>query len=291
VARHLPREDPCPVRCASVTIGCPLAVAVAVAGCMPPSWAANALLHPARRPVTQEPGPRFEAVQFDGAGVRLKGWWARAPAPKRGTVVYLHGVADNRGSSIGIAQHFLARGFDVIAYDSRAHGESGGDACTYGYYEKQDLKLVLDRVEAKPVVLFGVSLGGAVALQAADDARLAAVIAVSVFSDLRTVGSERAPFFASKGNIAEAFRMAEQEGKFRVDDVSPMAAAARVAAPVLLIHGDRDDQTPPAHSRRIFAALPEAKRRLVLVPGAGHGNALTADVWRQLDVWLQGEIP
>jgi uncharacterized protein len=175
----------------------------AVAGCMPPSWAANALLHPSRRPVTQTPGPSVEAVQFDGAGVQLKGWWFRAPAPKRGTVVYLHGVADNRGSSIGIAQHFLPRGFDVIAYDSRAHGESGGDACTYGYYEKQDLKQVLDRVEARPVVLFGVSMGGAVALQAAaEDVRIAAVLAVSTFSDLRTAASERVPFFASKGNIA-----------------------------------------------------------------------------------------
>ena len=70
-----------------------------------------------------------------------------------------------------------------------------------------------------------------------------------------------------------------------------MAAAAHISVPVLLIHGERDDETPPAHSRRIFAALPQPKRRLVLVPGAGHGGALTADVWRQLDAWLQGEIP
>jgi len=66
-------------------IGCLLLMSVA--GCMPPSWAANALLHPARRPVTQKPGPSVEAVQFDGAGVQLQGWWFRAPAAKRGTVV------------------------------------------------------------------------------------------------------------------------------------------------------------------------------------------------------------
>ena len=60
-------------------IGCLLLVAVA--GCMPPSWAANALLHPARRPVTQQPRRPFEAVDFHGAGVQLKGWWFRAPAP------------------------------------------------------------------------------------------------------------------------------------------------------------------------------------------------------------------
>jgi pimeloyl-ACP methyl ester carboxylesterase len=263
-----------------------LLVAGAV-GCMPPSWAANALLHPPRRPVTQQPRAPFEVVEIDGAGVRLKGWWFRAAAPKRGTIVYLHGVADSRGSGIGVAEHFVARGFDVIAYDSRAHGESGGDACTYGYYEKQDLGRVLDRVDAKPVVLIGFSLGAAVALQAAaGDARIKAVIAVSSFSDLRTVGSERAPFFASRGNIAEAFQMAEREGKFRVDDVSPVAAAPRIAAPVLLVHGERDDETPAAHSQRIFAALPAPHRRLVVVQGAGHGNPLTADVWRQLDAWV-----
>ena len=98
---------------------------------MPPSWAANAILHPQRRPMTRQPDRPFDAVEFDGAGVKLKGWWFHA-GEKRGTLVYLHGVSDNRGTSVGIADHFLARGFDVVAYDSRAHGESGGDACTYG---------------------------------------------------------------------------------------------------------------------------------------------------------------
>src|SRR5262245_19851472 len=104
---------------------------------MPASWGANALLHPQRRPMTRQPNAPFDALDVDGAGVKLKGWWFHAREP-RGTVVFLHGVADNRGSSVGIANHFLARGFDVVAFDSRAHGESEGGACTYGYYEKQD---------------------------------------------------------------------------------------------------------------------------------------------------------
>ena len=48
-----------------------------------------------------------------------------------------------------MADHFLARGFDVVAYDSRAHGESEGDVCTYGFYEKEDLRRVLDRVSTE----------------------------------------------------------------------------------------------------------------------------------------------
>lgn len=265
-----------------------LLLAIGAGACMPPSWGANALLHPRRRPV-KTPNRPVDAVQFEGAGVKLKGWWFHAPN-KRGTVVVLHGVADNRGSSVGVADHFLARGFDVIAYDSRAHGESEGEACTYGFYEKEDLRRVLDRVDAKPIVVMGFSLGAAVALQAAAvDRRIAAVMAVSPFSDLRTVGSERAPFFASKGNISDAFKLAEQEGKFRTDDVSPMAAAAHITAPTLTIHGARDDETPPAHAQRIFAAL-RGPKHLILVPNGDHNNVLDAGVWREIDSWLDAAL-
>jgi alpha-beta hydrolase superfamily lysophospholipase len=256
---------------------------------MPPSWGANALLHPQRRPMTRQPNRAFDAVEFEGAGVKLKGWWFHGGG-KRGTVIFLHGVADNRGSAVGIADHFLARGFDVVAYDSRAHGESAGEVCTYGFYEKQDLRRVLDRVASKPIVVMGTSMGAAIALQAAaEDPRIAAVVSVSSFSDLRTAASERTPFFASKGNIAEAFKLAEDAGKFRADDVSPMAAAAHVTAPTLIVHGDNDDETPPAHAQRIFAALHEPKR-LILVPNGGHNHVLTADVWREIDGWLDAAL-
>jgi uncharacterized protein len=79
----------------------------------------------------------FEEVDLVGAGVTLKGWRLPATGPKRGTLIYLHGIADNRMSGTGIAERFAQKGFDVVAYDSRAHGESGGDACTYGYHENK----------------------------------------------------------------------------------------------------------------------------------------------------------
>jgi pimeloyl-ACP methyl ester carboxylesterase len=218
--------------------------------------------------------------------VKLKAWLFRAEAPKRGTVIYLHGSADNRASGIGIAEHFVPLGFDFLAYDSRAHGESGGDMCTYGFYEKHDLSRVIDRVESPPVVLLGSSLGAAVALQtAAEDDRIAVVVGVATFSDLRTVAGERAPFFASRRNIEEAIKLAEDAGKFRFDEVSPAAAAPKIRAPVLLVHGEKDQETPPAHSQRVYDAL-RSPRRLILVPNAAHNNALTPEVWRQIDDWI-----
>ena len=261
---------------------------VVATGCMPASWGADKLLHPKRRPVRQAI-PSSEAVQFEGEGVRLAGRWFHAPE-KRGTVVFLHGLSDNRAAGVKIADHFVARGFDVIAYDSRAHGESGGDACTYGFYEKRDLERVLDRVETRPIVVMWFSMGAAVALQAAAaDRRIDAVVAVSPFSDLRTIVRERAPFFATNRDIAAAFKLAEQRANFRADEVSPLAAAGQITVPALIIHGARDRKTQPAHSQRIFAAL-RARKELILVPNFGHRRVLTPDVWREIDAWLDAGL-
>ena len=257
---------------------------------MPPSWGAGALLHPGRRQVQARPAGPVDELSLKGDGVTLRAWWFRSSEPRRGTVVYLHGVGDNRGSGRRIADRFVPKGFDVIAYDSRAHGDSTGDACTYGYYEKRDLSRVLDRVEAKPIIVIGSSLGAAVALQAAaEDQRIAAVIAVATFSDLRTAASERAPFFASKGNIESALQLAGKRASFEVDAVSPVAAAAKIRAPVLVIHGANDDETPPDHSRRVFTAL-QGQKRLIIVPGAGHNDSLRPEIWHEIDVWL-GSVP
>src|SRR5829696_3161237 len=167
-----------------------------------PALGAGGLLHPARHATTAPPPEHCVPADLAGAGVTLKGWRCASIAPARGTIVYLHGIADNRGSAAGVVQRFIARGFDIIAYDSRAHGESEGAACTYGFFEKQDLHRVIDTAPGGPVILIGTSLGAAVALQeAADDPRVRAIVAAETFSDLRTVAIERAPRFFTKGTI------------------------------------------------------------------------------------------
>lgn len=273
------------------TVGILGVLVLVAAGASPaflPDLAAGGLLHPFRRRVSSAAPAGCEEVRFEGAGVALQGWRCLARKGRRGTLVYLHGVADNRGSGAGVVRRFVDRGFDVIAYDSRAHGDSGGDACTYGYFEKDDLRRVLDRVPPGPVVLVGTSLGAAVALQAAaDDPRVSKVIAAETFSDLRTIARDRAPFFLTETTINKAFSLAEARGRFEVAAVSPVAAAARISVPVLLIHGALDRDTPPEHSKRVFDAL-RGPKRLVLVPGAGHNKSLAGDVWREIEAWIDG---
>ncbi len=262
------------------------AVAITAGVAQLPTLGAGGLLHPSRRAVTSPAPPGCENVTLSGDGVALKAWRCDSRAPRRGTIVYLHGIADNRTSADGVIRRFTPKGLDVIAFDSRAHGESEGTACTYGYFEKHDLRRIVDTVPRGATVLMGTSLGAAVALQeASDDPRIAAVVAAEAFADLRTVATERAPFFFTRGAITRAFTVAEQKGHFQVDAVSPVTAAAKIRVPVLLIHGDSDIDTPPDHSRRILAAL-QGPKRLILVPGAHHNESLRADVWDEVERWL-----
>lgn len=256
-----------------------------------PEWGAGALLYPARSTRTHPTPAGCEDRQFTADGVALSGWFCRSAAARRGTIVYLHGIADNRGSGRGVIARYTPRGFDVIAYDSRRHGESEGDVCTYGFYEKNDLRAVLDTLEPGPVIVIGSSLGAAVALQAAAiDDRISAVVAAEVFSDLRTILTERAPAALPNILIWRVFTAAQRRGRFDIEAVSPMDAAKSIHAPVLLIHGEADVETTPDHSRRVLDAL-AGQKRLILVAGVGHNHSLSSpEVWEEIDSWVEGTV-
>ena len=142
----------------------------------------------------------------------------------------------------------------------------------------------------------GHSLGGAVALQAAaGDPRIRAIVAVSCYADLHTAVVERADGipFVSRDAMASALRIAEARAAFRADDVSPIAAAARLDLPVQLVPRPRDTATPPAHSERLFAAL-RGPKRLHIVEGATHTDVLDepgAPVWAEIARFLDEQAP
>lgn|SRR5688572_2544889 len=267
-------------------------LAVALAFAVVPSIAAGGLLHPARVALYNHTPEGCLEQEFAGDGLTLRGWSCAAHRQRRGSVVYLHGVADNRSSAVGVINHLTRRGFDVVAYDSRAHGQSDGDVCTYGFFEKRDLKRVIDSLPPGPVVLIGSSLGAAVAIQGAvGNERVAGVVAAEAFSDLRTIAIERAPRVLPRPVIARAFRIAEDRGHFDVASVSPAVAAALLRIPVLLIHGADDVATRPEHSRRILSAL-NGPKQLFLVPHAGHNQSLNDPLaWNHIEQWLFSVVP
>lgn len=233
----------------------------------------------------------YREITFRSGDAVLSGWLFEPAARPRGLVVHLHGRMYTRVGGNATAEALVPRGYAVLTYDQRAHGASGGEHCTYGMLEKQDLARAIDAVGISPVYVVGHSLGAAVALQAAViDPRIRAIVAASSYSDLRSALLERARSVGvlTEGQCAESVSRAEAKAGFRVDDVSPLAAAARLDIPVLLVHGTRDTATPPRHSERLLAAL-HGPKRLFLVEGAEHTDVLdspTAPVWTEIARFL-----
>lgn len=262
-------------------------------------YLADATLHPARRPLTQDDvlafqqslapiHARIEDVSITAAdGNVLKGWIIR-PEKLNGNVAFLlHGLGDNRLGMIGYAQLLLSHGYTVLLPDARAHGVSGGELATYGLIERNDIRqwvdLVLERTGARCVYGMGESMGAAQLLQALEvDTRFCAVVAESPFANFREIAYDRMgqPFHVGPWMGRTIFRplvevaFLRARWKYHVDmqDVSPMDAMAKTQAPVLLIHGKVDSNIPVRHSELI--AKEDPKTVLWEVPGADHCGAI-----------------
>ena len=229
----------------------------------------------------------FEDIAFASSdGVALKGWWVPA-REDLGTVVLVHGL--NR-SRIEMARKlpFLHRaGWNALLFDLRHHGESGGDATTFGYRERQDVEaaVALARSRAKgPVVLWGVSLGAAsVMLAAADDRSIAGVVCDSSYRSLRDTVAHHvvlARHWRWWLNIVPAWPVADEvvywmgrRGHFDPDVVDVQGVAARLAPrPVLFVCNSGDRRMP----KEIAVGLTDtvgASASLLVVPGDSHGGA------------------
>jgi pimeloyl-ACP methyl ester carboxylesterase len=245
------------------------------------------MLVPSRADPAPEPALAHRGVVIPGEGITLRGWMFPAVNP-RGTVIFLHGRNGDRADGVMVAERLVPEGWDVLVYDERAHGESGGEYSTFGYWERRDLSRVIDYLHADRVVVMGVSLGGAVAIQgAADDPRIAEVISVSAFASMREVVRDRVPAFLAPLSLPPAFHEAEALARMEVDGADTVAAARRVRVPTLLLHGAVDRVVPPAQAREIEAALAGPKA-LWLIDGAGHGDVLEHEVaWRRIEGWLE----
>jgi alpha-beta hydrolase superfamily lysophospholipase len=177
---------------------------------------------------------------------------------------------------VAVAGALQERGFNVLAYDARGHGESTG-ICTLGDDERYDVAAAVEQVrgDGLPIVVVGASMGGIAVLRyAADDPTLAGVVTVSSPADWRLHRSPGTILLAGvvRTRVGRAFA-----GRvFRVrlsphwtDPESPRTLAGRVASPLAVVHGERDHFIPTREAAGLFSAS-GGERRLFLVPRMGH---------------------
>jgi dipeptidyl aminopeptidase/acylaminoacyl peptidase len=178
-----------------------------------------------------------------------------------GVVFVLHGLTDRKEAMLDIAESLSNAGYVAVCPDLRAHGETGGKYTTLGYWERKDLVAFANHLgrEGYDVSKFGVmggSLGAAVAIQwAAIDRRIQAVIAVAPFAELRSeLNHLYTKYEIGKLKQAIVESAAQEAGRFRIPDVSPLKSIGQIDTPIYLAHGWNDDIVPASESRRLFHA-------------------------------------
>ncbi len=254
--------------------------------------AADQTIHPDRERILTTPASLelpYEEVQLTAQdGVRLRAWWVPAQRA-RATLLLLHGSPHSRRQVLPQAPYLHAAGYDLLLFDWRAHGESGGDFTSLGFYETRDLEAALDYASGRghgQVGAVAMSVGAATAIRGgAHDQRLRALVADSTLASIEgaidtafpILTADRFPLFR-RGLPAFPFapltvRIAELRTGLRVSDIRAIDHVAEIAPrPILLIYGTADAFVPPAETLRLFARAGEPKE-LLAVEGAGHPSS------------------
>lgn len=211
-------------------------------------------------------------------GLVLAGCTWLHPSP-RAAVVLVHGFAASASDAAVVrqAEALVERGFDVVSYDARGHGESEG-LCTLGDLEQYDVAAAVAaaRERVHDVVLLGASMGAIAVLRHAATGidALAGVVVVSSPAAWRIPRTARSLMAAGLTRTPVGRRVATRYLKVRIaprwtNPEPPRSLAARITRPLALVHGQRDRFIPPREAVELYAAC-IGPRRLDLVPGMGH---------------------
>lgn len=217
----------------------------------------------------QRIGLEYEDVWLQSAGgARIHGWYIPHPRA-RGTLLFFHGNAGNIGDRLESIAIFHRLGLNTLIIDYHGYGKSEGspgESESYSDAEAAWRHLVEGRrIPPSDIVLFGRSMGGAVAAWLAARVAPAGLILESTFTSVPDMAAKVYPFFPVRWLARIRF------------DAKAFLAGVRV--PVMVIHSAGDEIVPPSQGRALFDAAPEPKRFLELRGGHNDGFLVSRDIY------------
>jgi uncharacterized protein len=211
----------------------------------------------------------FEDVYLQTSdGVKINGWFIPAPSPK-GTVLLLHGNGGNISYRLDTLAIFHDLGYNAMIIDYRGYGLSEGSPGEQGTYLDAEAAwsyLTQQRkIDPKQIVIFGRSLGGAVASWLAVEKESAGLILESSFTSV----PDRA---------AEMYWYMPIRMLARID-YNTLGRLDKLRCPLLVIHSQDDEIIPYHHGRELFEAAGEPKRFQEITGGHNNGFLISGDTY------------
>lgn len=230
-------------------------------------------------------------------GQRLAATWIDVPTSSEAIVVVGHGLTSDRTRpwSVALSDALADRGLPSVRLAFAGNGHSDGafeDSCVSSQVD--DLGVVLDRLEGRPIVYIGHSMGATVGvLRAASDPRITTLVSLAGLV-------HTAEFFHRMfGHLNPGDLLLDKPGKplaprlrdelLAVDTVLP--AASEITVPWLLVHGTADDVVPVDHSRDVHRAHPDSTE-LIELDSVDHSftGPGVARVAQTVGDWLQDRV-
>ena len=211
-------------------------------------------------------------------GLALTAWHAPAKPGQR-TIVYVHGNAGTLGDRHERVQRYLERGFGMLLVGYRGYGGNPGAPTEAGLYE--DARAHLDwlatqGVRPEELVLYGESLGAAVAIQMAMERKAAALVLEAPFASILLSARARYPLFALEWLIKDKFA--------NIDKID------KINMPLFVIHGARDAVTPQRFGRMVYERAREPKSAF-WPADAGHNDLVQFGMIEAVMRFLDGLPP
>ncbi|MGH8762277.1 MAG: alpha/beta hydrolase [Nitrosospira sp.] len=214
-------------------------------------------------------GLGYESVEITTTdGETLHGWFVPAPAAN-GTVLFFHGNAGNISHRMEYLLMFHRLGYNTFIFDYRGYGQSSGSPSEAGtYLDAQAAWRYLTDAKSIPparIVLFGESLGGAVAAWLAMSEQPGILVLASVFTSVPDMAAKIYPFLPVR--FLSRF------------DYNTIEYLQSVACPVFVAHSPQDEIVPFAHGRALYEAAPGPKQFLELQGGHNSGFIFMQEDW------------
>jgi hypothetical protein len=225
-------------------------------------------------------GLSYREVWFEAAdGTRLNGWWLPAEGEAKGTVLHLHGNAENISTHVLQVGWLPEAGFNVFVFDYRGYGRSEGAPTIEGLADdaRAALRMLLALPEAAggPISVLGQSLGGSIAISAVSQTpertRLCLLVTEGAFAGYRRIVREKLADFWLTWPLREPLSVRLADLPDPVDAVEGLAPL-----PLLIIHGEADAIVSLDHAFTLYGSAQEPKT-LWIVPGVGHNQAFALE--------------